>query len=153
MAIESKMPRAFGKSSGASWKWGISLMGIVLVLGIWYLVSGILKQTKDPGFVTDSTRYQAVFLDNGQVYFGHLNHGEEFFRLTDVFYLQYRQNPQTGDAAADADVSIIKLGNEVHGPQDWMDVNVEHVLFVEELKPESRVASAIADYNSKHNAN
>lgn len=131
----------------------LGLVGCVLVLGIGYWVSGILEQTQENELVTDASKYQAVFLDNGQVYFGHLTSGEEFFRLTDVFYLQYRQNPQTGDPAADADVSIIKLGNEVHGPQDWMDINEEHVLFIEELKAESRVASAIADYNSKHTNN
>jgi hypothetical protein len=153
MAIESKMPRAFGKSSSSAWKWVLGVLGIGVVFGIWYLVSGILVQRTQTDLVTDATKYQAVFLDNGQVYFGHLTSGEEFFRLTDVFYLQYRQNPQTGDPAADADVSIIKLGNEVHGPQDWMDINEEHILFIEELKAESRVASAIADYNSKHTNN
>ncbi len=153
MAIESKMPRAFGKSSSSAWKWVLGAVGLGLVLGIGFWAVSRLKQPQENELVTDASKYQAVFLDNGQVYFGHLTSGEEFFRLTDVFYLQYRQNPQTGDPAADADVSIIKLGNEVHGPQDWMDINEEHVLFIEELKAESRVASAIADYNSKHTNN
>lgn len=91
--------------------------------------------------------YYAVFVDNGQVYFGQLNDRDgDFYRLEDVFYLDSRQNPQ--DAAAAAGLSLVKLGNEAHGPKDYMDLNRDHVLFIEEMKADSKVMQAIAEYKS-----
>jgi hypothetical protein len=45
--------------------------------------------------------------------------------------------------------SLVKLGNEIHGPEDNMSVNLEHVLFVENLKPESKVVEAIREYRDR----
>ena len=45
-------------------------------------------------------QYQAVFLTNGQVYFGKLESGgPQFLRLKDVYYLQTNQDPQKTDDA------------------------------------------------------
>jgi hypothetical protein len=64
--------------------------------------------------------------------------------------MQNRGNPQNGiDNPQAADSVLVKLGSEVHGPADFMDINAEHVLFVEDLSSESKVAKAIADYVSK----
>jgi len=38
---------------------------------------------------------------------------------------------------------VIKLGGEVHGPQDRMQINRQHILFVENLQDESKVVQAI----------
>lgn len=92
--------------------------------------------------------YYAVFLDNGQVYFGQLNDRDgEFYRLEDVFYLDTRQNPQDTSTTG-AGTSLVKLGNEAHGPKDFMDINRDHVLFIEEMKADSKVVQAIAEYQA-----
>jgi len=101
-----------------------------------------------------SGAYQAVFLDNGQVYFGKLTRRKgDFYRLEGVYYLQFRQNLQNGDLSQteESDLSLIKLGNEVHGPEDFMDMNKDHILFIEDLKSDSKIAKAIADHLSKKN--
>jgi hypothetical protein len=90
---------------------------------------------------------QAVFLTDGQVYFGAIRHMDDrTVRLADIYYIQ--KSPQ-GDEASQTDVSLAKLGNELHGPEDWMDINRDHVMFIEQLKEEGRVAKAIKEYRAQ----
>ena len=94
--------------------------------------------------------FQAVFLDNGQVYFGKITgDGEKNIILTDIYYLQANKPLQAGDIGSQPDLALVKLGNELHGPVDRMEINREHVLFVEDMKPDSKVVKAINDYKSK----
>ena len=98
-------------------------------------------------------QYQALFLTNGQVYFGHLsgvNNG--YVKLTDIYYLQVQQQVQPGTSSSNANpnVSLAKLGNELHGPEDEMYVSREQVLFWENLKNSGKVVQAIQSYQSKN---
>ena len=155
MAIESKMNRGpigsrpeTGKKM-SPWLWVIFVLVIVVIGGVWYARqsgSNDLTRVDDQGQVTiGSGEYQAVFLDNGQVYFGRLKRPKgEFYSLTDVFYLQ------SGSTGLDqsASLSLTKLGSEAHGPEDKMEISVAHILFVEDMKEDSKVVSAIRDYKS-----
>ena len=90
--------------------------------------------------------YQAVFLVNNQVYFGKLkNYSKEYIILRDVFYLQTAQ-ALTGDEKDQPGqkFSLAKLGNELHGPEDKMFIPKERILFWENMKEDSQVASLIA---------
>jgi hypothetical protein len=100
--------------------------------------------------------WQAVFLTNGQVYFGKVtNVGKKTITLADIYYLQVVTKPlQTsaqGSAATATDqtqqeLTLIKLGNELHGPTDKMIINGDQVLLTEKLKNDSRVVQAIDKY-------
>lgn len=95
-------------------------------------------------------KYQAVFLDNGQVYFGHIGEvGSNHLNLTTIYYLQ---TSTTDTSATNPNVSLVKLGCELHGPYDRMIINNEHVLFWENLQDSSQVVKAIANY-AKQNPN
>ena len=101
------------------------------------------------GSGVSASDYQAVFLVNGQVYFGQLSgEGSQFMKLTDVYYLQVNQalQPAEEGAAQTPDVSLVKLGNELHGPMDLMRINRDQVLLIEDLKADSNVVRAITDY-------
>ena len=98
----------------------------------------------------DGSKYRAVFFTNGQVYFGKLTRQGDNFHLTDVYYLQ-TQNSSSGDdtkdpqnTSSDQNVQLIKLGDEVHGPEDKMIINKDQVLFYENLKSDGKVAQTIA---------
>lgn len=95
----------------------------------------------------DEKTYQAVFLTNGQVYFGKLEKPTSHYpRLTDVYYLRQNQQIQQGEeqsTTTQPQVSLIKLGDELHGPLDEMLLNRDHILFLENLKDDSRVVKAI----------
>jgi len=102
-------------------------------------------------------KYQAVFLTNGQVYFGKLNSASgEYLQLTDIYYLQVQQDVQGAteeqtDASKDdqSQVSLAKLGSELHGPEDAMQINREQVLFWENLTDNSKVVSAIKQHTGQ----
>lgn len=99
-----------------------------------------------------SASWRAVFLANGQVYFGHIEHGwsGKTVVLKDIYYLQVDQQenlqPDKTNSSDESKLSLVKLGNELHGPVDKMEINRDQVLFVEELKSDSKVVSAINDY-------
>lgn len=102
-------------------------------------------------------RYQAVFLDNGQVYFGKLSGvNSEYLKLTDIFYLQVEQQiqpDQDNDTNAAADdqqtqIRLAKLGNELHGPEDTMYVLRSKVVFWENLKNDGDVVEAITTFKN-----
>lgn len=100
-----------------------------------------------------SKQYQAVFLTNGQVYFGKVSKVDaSYVKLSDIYYLQVQQTVQPKDAkdttTNNQQVSLAKLGGELHGPEDVMYVSRQQVLFWENLKGDGKVAKAIADYKA-----
>ena len=105
----------------------------------------------------NGSEYQAVFLTNGQVYFGKLSGVDEgYAKLTNIYYLQVQQQvqPSTNSSSSNQtpQVSLTKLGNELHGPEDQMYIAHDQILFWENLKGNGKVAQAIAQYlknNSK----
>ncbi|MFA6526389.1 MAG: hypothetical protein WCT26_03195 [Candidatus Buchananbacteria bacterium] len=112
----------------------------------------------DPIAAVSSSQWQAIFLVNGQVYFGKVNAvSNKTLSLNDIYYLQVVTKPlqttQQGTAAA-ADVAgqqeltLIKLGNEIHGPSDRMVINRDQIILTEKLKADSRVVQAISKYVS-----
>jgi len=98
---------------------------------------------------TQKGKYQAVFLTNGQVYFGKVtNMGAKTVTLEDIYYLQVQQvQPQSKDQQGK--LTLIKLGNELHGPEDKMTINVDQVLFWENLKDNGKVVEAIKRYQAE----
>lgn len=96
-------------------------------------------------------QFQAVFLTNGQVYFGKVTKVDSsYVKVTDIYYLQVQQAVQPKDASAanNQQVSLAKLGGELHGPEDIMYISRQQVLFWENLKNDGKVAKAIADYKT-----
>ena len=88
-----------------------------------------------------STPYQAVLLTNGSAYFGKLQGlGTPFPVLTDVFYVQSSQNPDTKQVSN----ILVKRGKEWHQP-DRMILNSNMIVLVEPVSPGSRVAQLIAE--------
>jgi hypothetical protein len=122
---------------------------ITVVLGLSAL--GSLSSSS----LVKTEQYQAIFLDNGQVYFGRLDDvNRDYVRLTDIYYLQVEQqiqpDQQTDDAAAVDDqqtrISLAKLGNELHGPEDEMFILRSKITFWENLKDDGQVTKAISEH-------
>lgn len=93
-------------------------------------------------------KYQAVFLTGGQVYFGKLKKvNSEYYSLKNVFYIQNQNGGDSTEKAAEgSDIQLIKLGSEVHGPDDEMVINKDEVSFFENLKKDSKIAKSIDQY-------
>lgn len=128
----------------------VLLVGIALLIGaiIWIIANGNGKTEKE---YVDKGKYQAVFLNGGQVYFGKVKDlNSRFVILDSIYYLRVNQQQAEGQdqqqAQANQDVSLAKLGCELHGPQDQMVINREQVTFWENLKDDGQVAKAIAEF-------
>ncbi len=93
----------------------------------------------------------AVFLANGQVYFGRVaSETERSVTLTEIYYLKLAKPVLTQeDLQSQADASLVKLGNELHGPEDRMEIMRGQILFMERLKADGKVAKAIEQYRTE----
>lgn len=150
------MPRPSG-ASAMPWV----ILAVVLLV---FVVAGVLFRDRlfpnsgDTKTATEeqaSSGYQAVFLTNGQVYFGKLSGmTASYATLKDIYYLQVTTPPASGDAsqlnqqqaAQQQQLSLVKLGEELHGPVDEMKINRDQILFYEDIKEDGRVMTAIREY-------
>lgn len=159
------MPEQGGRSK---MPWIILAVVVVVLAGLGILFRQQLFGSKNNAEVkgamtTNSSGYQAVFLTNGQVYFGKLSDATaDYVTLKDIYYLQVVQPPQlqgtppqgqqqqapAQQQAAQPQISLVKLGNELHGPVDEMHISRSQVLFYEDLKSDGQVVKAIADYKA-----
>ncbi len=130
----------------------VSALILILTLFSYKSLDDKGKFPWQPKFTKGS--YQAVFLSNGQVYFGKISDlGGEYVKLHDIFYLilQRPLQEQTAPAEGEEQVSqynLIKLGNEMHGPIDEMVISRDRILFIEELKDDGKVVQTIKGYKS-----
>lgn len=125
--------------------WSVAILAILLGIALSYLSysSKIAYPSKD---------WQAIFLVNGQVYFGKVSHvSSKTLVLTNIYYLQFVTKPlQTSENSntsqnqqTQQELTLIKLGNELHGPTDKMIINRDQILLTEKLSKNSKVVEAI----------
>lgn len=87
--------------------------------------------------------YQAVFLTNDQVYYGHLrNWSRDQVLLTDVYYAQAAAETST-TTESQPQYLLVKLSAHATGPQDKLFINRDHILYVEDLRPDSQIVQVI----------
>ncbi|PIT89558.1 hypothetical protein COU23_03265 [Candidatus Kuenenbacteria bacterium CG10_big_fil_rev_8_21_14_0_10_36_11] len=143
----------------------------VVVLALLYVVSlktnwnvlDLSKASIAPGTEPiKASDWQAVFLTNGQVYFGKLDGTTDAYpTLEDIYYLQVQQAPiQPAQAAggeeavqsaetAKQQLILVKFGTELHRPMDKMYINKDHIMFFEDLSSASNVVTSIEDYKKQ----
>jgi hypothetical protein len=83
------------------------------------------------------SEYQAVFLSNGQTYFGrYYDRIGAYAKIEDIYYLQQTQG---ADPDAPADTKLVRRGKELHAPSARMLVPKSSILFVEDLADSSPI--------------
>ena len=165
-------PKQNNEGSKKSWlKPAIVLLvlAIIVFVAVFGAENMYLNNTKKmTGTSTvNSNQYQAVFLTNGQVYFGKIQSVNQFYiTLSNIYYLQVQQSvqPATSNATPstlngsastssgnnnNSAVQLVKLGNELHGPEDTMTIMRPQILFWENMKYNSKVTQAINSYQIK----
>lgn len=136
------------------------IIKIVIFLVIIAVLFGLFYFLKENKFLIEKLTgkkdaWQAVFLTNGQVYFGKIvKETKDLLVLRKIYYLQFNQtNPinqgEKGEQLTFPPFSLVKLGNELHGPEDEMRINKAHVIFVENLKADSEVVKNIENFEKK----
>jgi hypothetical protein len=124
----------------------IAVLLLAMVLSIAFAKD---KEYKEGKYV-DNGKLQAVFLNGGQVYFGNISDlNSRYITLGNIYYLRVNQQVQPEQQNAQPDpnnISLVKLGCELHGPEDTMVINREQVIFWENLKSDGQVTKAVESY-------
>ena len=119
----------------------LAATGLVTAL----LVVGVVWKFVAPKIVRFETPFQAVLLDNGQVYYGKIQGlGSPFPILEEIYYVQDQVDPDTKQVKH----ILVRRGSEWHAP-DRMVINSSHIILVEPVTPGSKVAKLIEDLNRK----
>lgn len=129
-------------AKGLVWTLAAIILALVLAVAAWMLFSN----TRGGATGIDTSRYQAVFLANGQIYFGKLkDFNETSFQLTEIYYPQAQNSGTDGeeDTPAQTNIQLIPLGGEVHGPENKMFISKSQILYYENLKADSQVTKHI----------
>jgi len=112
-------------------------------------VDGLEAPTKYVQDQIKTGQIQAVFLASGQVYFGNIIRlDSQTMTLQNVYYL--KNGTFNKDGSVTGGTSLVKMGNEVHGPEDKMIIERKNVTFWENLKTGSKVLRAIVQYKATH---
>jgi len=122
---------------------GLALI-IVLIITAAFLGKDLLG-----GVSENNDAYSAIFLVNGQVYFGKIikNNNQEIV-LNNVYYLQVNESGGSGvSALGQASFNLVKLGQELHGPTDKLYINKTQIIFYEYLRDDSKVVESIRTRN------
>jgi hypothetical protein len=139
-----------GKFGSIVMLFGVAILAAALIFA---LVFGGKDTANSEADLINSDRYQAVFLDSpdGQVYFGKLAvYNDSTYILNDIFYVRVDTpiQPEGADQEAQPNISLAKLGNELHGPEDVMFVSRDKVLYWENLKDDGQVVTAITQFKA-----
>lgn len=142
------------RSSGMK-NWPVlTLLGVLIIFGVGFVLKDKLPfLNANLSSPIEIKGYQAIFLTSGQVYFGNLEIDGSWIVLRDVYYLQAdpssqlsgTQQPQ-GTNQIPSNFQLVKLGSEIHGPEDVMHIDSDKIIFWENMKPDSQVVQAIEKY-------
>lgn len=137
-------PEKQKKSNGA--KWPLIIVGVlILVAAGWYAWSIPAKTAT----IIETDKYQAVFFANGNVYFGNLQDvSEGYYKMKGVYYPQTQTVTETEGATQQptndqSSITLLKLGDAIHGPEDEMMISKDQVLFYQNLRDDSKVSQLI----------
>ena len=124
------------------------IVALLVAAVVWFIYS---SSPASQSRYVDSSKLQAVFLNTGQVYFGNVrSFNQSYLVLTNVYYLQSSNSTGSSSSSSNQNVSLVKLGCELHKPLDQMVVNTTQVTFWENLQTDGQVAKAVSDYNKQN---
>lgn len=128
-----------------------SLTILIVALVVYIFVTGGKVNSSNQDKYVNKSELQAVFLNGGQVYFGHITAtNNQFLTMNNIYYLRVNQQVQPGQQPSPNDISLVKLGCELHGPEDAMVINQGQVVFWENLKGDGQVAKAVAQFQQSN---
>ncbi len=108
-------------------KLGVFILAIIFIL--WLIISFFVKMNS----------WKAVFLDNNQVFFGKFVTVpfSSSITLHKTHYLK-----QNASSSADS-IDIVSIKDNIHNPEDFMEISRNHILYSEQLKSGSIMVQAL----------
>lgn len=130
------------------------IVGSALLLAAVSLFLGYSTNLGNEARKVNSKEYQAVFLNNGQVYFGKIKTlNSKYIDLSKIFYIENNSQNNGTTSAQNTNYTLRKLGTtELHAPEDEMVINRDQVTFWENLKDSGQVVTKINEYYKNPNA-
>ena len=142
------------KRLGTNNKW-FKVLNVIILLGVAILLAALALAVARGGNdneykYVDQNKYQAVFLNNGQVYFGNIDSlNGQYVRLSNIYYLT--QNSSDSSSTASSNYSLVKLGcQQIHDPYDQMLINRDQVTFWENLQDNGKVVQSIKQFQKQN---
>lgn len=135
--------------SGAYWKGALAVVVIAILAG----AAGYFSTRGVPslGGAAKAEKFNAIFLNNGQVYFGVIkDENSQYMVLDNVFYLQLvnEEIPATEEGGEPQVVQrpqLVKKGDEYYGPDSSIRLNRAQVAVVEDLRDDSDILRQIKE--------
>jgi len=91
--------------------------------------------------------FQAVFLSNGQLYFGKITEmTNEYIMMENPHFLQLAQEQAEIEEGVQPEMQLISIKDEFHKPKDFVLIEKSSVIFIEELRDASQIADAIQNF-------
>ena len=152
------------KKKARSWETEKSVIKkIILVIAIILVLAWVDTSTHFSASIKEEMsakrKWQAVFLNNNQVYLGHLSRfGMNYWKLSDVHYIQTvkvpvqpqpetnptdKENETTQPLQEETRNTVVKITNDLHSPEGSMFIPASNILFWQNLRGDSEVVRAI----------
>ncbi len=121
-------------------------MVIVAFIGISLWQDGTFRNISQS--IRFKSSYQAIFLSNGQLYFGKITEiTNEYIMMDSPHFLQLAQEPgEQVEPEVQPEMKLISIKDEFHKPKDFVMIEKSSVIFIEELRDVSQIADAIENF-------
>ncbi len=120
--------------------------GVIVVVGVVLLFA---NGSSNEASSLNKDKYQAVFLANGQVYFGSVDElSSDYIKMSGIYYLTQASNK---DGTASGNYTLVKLGcQQIHYPDDAMVITRSQVTFWENLNDDGQVVKKIQEFQKQN---
>ena len=116
---------------------GLIVTALVVALGAFVALAYFLPQ----GERVNGDGYQVVYLASGQAYFGKLKNTTGEYLVLDSAYTASDQTSAQDNVQNQT--SLIKVSEQVYGPDDSLSIKSDQVVFWQNLRDDSKVVQAI----------
>lgn len=115
-----------------------SVVGAVVVVCI-LIFATALYISSGRGAAIDHSKYQAVYLANGQAYFGKLQNTDgEYLTINGPYTAQKNDSKESEQIT-----TLLRVRDQVYGPEDTMAIKANQVVFWQNLRDDSKISQAI----------
>ena len=131
----------------------LALLGLVALRGLNIASLSASPSGASASFNKDS--YYAVFLNNKEAFVGHITDlNGTAINMSNLYYLTFDPpkdaagNPVANANPNDYKPALKKLGQEVWGPKDAVQINRQNMEYYTELRTDSPIVKAIIAFNT-----
>lgn len=114
----------------------------------------VWSNMRTSGLAIENDKYQAVFLSNGNTFFGKLETvGSSQLKLSEVFYPESSATAGEDDQLENPDENttrLIPFREHMYGPEDEMMFDRSQLVFFMNLKSDGQVSNLIKEYQDKN---